>query len=541
MSIDADLNAGMINEGEARRRRKEIADEADFYGSMDGASKFVRGDAIAAVIIILVNIIGGLTIGVLQQGLSIVQAAENYTILTVGEGLVAQVPALLMSTASGLIMTRAASESNLGEQMARQVLMNPKTISTAAILLGALGLVPGLPHLPFLFLAALLGGLAYKLRNEKAAELLTETLEVPVLEGAGAPGAARTAELDAPAPVDLMELQVGYGLIGLVDAERGGELLERIKAIRRQIALDLGFMAPPIHIRDNLQLRPNSYTILIKGAEVVRGEVMTGHVLAIDPGTAEKGLEGVATKEPCFGLPALWVPDSKREQAQLMGYTVVDLASVITTHLTELIRGHAHELLGRQETQALLDGIAKTAPKVVEDLIPQTITLGGLVRVLGNLLRERVPIRDMRTILETVADYASTTKDLDILTEHVRQALARTITHQHLGGDGALSVISLDPTLDRQLAEAIQTHGQGSYLSIAPGFAQRVQGAIKQAAERAISRGVQPVLLCSPSLRPYLRRLIERGLSSLPVLSLNEVEGQVRLQSLEMVKVTDAN
>jgi flagellar biosynthesis protein FlhA len=541
MSIDADLNAGMINEAEARRRRKEIADEADFYGAMDGASKFVRGDAIAAVIIILVNIVGGLTIGVLQQGLSIVQAAQNYTILTVGEGLVAQVPALLMSTASGLIMTRAASESNLGEQMARQILMNPKTINTAAILLGALGLVPGLPHAAFLFLAALLGGLGYKLRKEKAAELLTETMEPLAAEGMAAPGAARTGEPEVPAPVDLMELQVGYGLIGLVDAERGGELLERIKAIRKQIALDLGFMAPPIHIRDNLQLRPNAYTILIKGVEVVRGEVMTGHVLAIDPGTAEKGLEGIATKEPCFGLPALWVPDSRREQAQLMGYTVVDLASVITTHLTELIRGHAHELLGRQETQALLDNMAKTAPKVVEELIPQAITLGGLVRVLGNLLRERVPIRDMRTILETVADYSSTTKDIDILTEHVRQALARTITHQHLGGDGALSVISLDPTLDRQLSESIQTHGQGSYLSIAPGLAQRVQGAIKQAAERAIGRGVQPVLLCSPSLRPYLRRLIERGLSSLPVLSLNEVEGQVRLQSLEMVKVIDAN
>ncbi len=541
MSIDADLNAGMIDEGEARRRRKEIADEADFYGAMDGASKFVRGDAIAAVIIILVNIIGGLTIGVLQQGLSIVQAAQNYTILTVGEGLVAQVPALLMSTASGLIMTRAASESNLGEQMARQVLMNPKTITTAAVLLGALGLVPGLPHAAFLFLAALLGGLSYKLRKEKAAEALTEAMEPIALEGAAAAGAAKPGESEAPAPVDLMELQVGYGLIGLVDAERGGELLERIKAIRKQIAQDLGFMAPPIHIRDNLQLRPNGYTILIKGAEVVRGEVMTGHVLAIDPGTAEKGLEGIATKEPCFGLPALWVPDSKREQAQLMGYTVVDLASVITTHLTELIRGHAHELLGRQETQALLDSMAKIAPKVVEELIPQTITLGGLVRVLGNLLRERVPIRDMRTILETVADYASTTKDIDILTEHVRQALARTITHQHLGGDGSLSVISLDPTLDRQLSEAIQTHGQGSYLSIAPSLAQRVQAAIKQAAERAIGRGVQPVLLCSPPLRPYLRRLIERGLSSLPVLSLNEVEGQVRLQSLEMVKVTDAN
>src|SRR5439155_10867366 len=361
MSIDADLNAGLINEGEARRRRKEIADEADFYGAMDGASKFVRGDAIAAVIIIMVNIIGGLAIGVLQQGLSIVQAAQNYTILTVGEGLVAQVPALLMSTASGLIVTRAASESNLGADIARQVLMNPKTIGTAAGLLAILGLILGLPHTAFLFLAALLGGLAYQLRNttQESELALAGAMESPGASGTAIGGAAKPTDmLETPSPVDLMELQVGYGLIGLVDGDRGGELLERIKAIRKQIAQDLGFMAPPIHIRDNLQLRPNGYTILIKAAELVRGEVMMGHVLAIDPGTDEKGLEGIATREPCFGLPALWVPDSKREQAQLMGYTVVDLASVITTHLTELIRGHAHELLGRQETQALLERMA---------------------------------------------------------------------------------------------------------------------------------------------------------------------------------------
>src|SRR5205807_945728 len=460
MSIDADLNAGLINEGEARRRRKEIADEADFYGAMDGASKFVRGDAIAAG------------------------------------------------------------------------------------LLAILGLIPGLPHTAFLFLAALLGGLAYQLRNttQESELALAGAMESPGASGTAIGGAAKPTDmLETPAPVDLMELQVGYGLIGLVDGDRGGELLERIKAIRKQIAQDLGFMAPPIHIRDNLQLRPNGYTILIKGAELVRGEVMMGHVLAIDPGTAEKGLEGIATREPCFGLPALWVPDSKREQAQLMGYTVVDLASVITTHLTELIRGHAHELLGRQETQALLDRMAKVAPKVVEELIPQAITLGGLVRVLCNLLRERVPIRDMRTILETVADYAPATKDVDALTEYVRQALSRTITHQHLGADDALSVISLDPMLDRQLAEAIQPHAQGAYLSVAPSLAQRVQGAIKQAAERAITRGVQPVLRCSPPSRPHLRRLIERGLSTLPVLSLKVVEGQVRLQSLVVVRIADAN
>jgi flagellar biosynthesis protein FlhA len=538
MSIDADLNAGLIDEAEARRRRAEVAEEADFYGAMDGASKFVRGDAIASVIIILVNIVGGLTIGVLQQGLSVSVAAQNYTILTVGEGLVAQVPALLVSVAAGMVVTRAASESNLGADIARQIFMNPKTIGITAVLLLVLGLTPGLPHVAFLVLAAALGGLAYSLR-----EVPLEPTAAPAPRPAGQPVAsAKQAEsVEILEPLDLMDLQVGYGLIGLVDAERGGELLERIKGLRKQIAQDLGFMVPPVHIRDNLQLRPTAYAILIKGTEVVRGEVMTGHLLAIDPGTAEKGLEGIPTKEPTFGLPALWVPETRREQAQLMGYTVVDLASVITTHLTEVIRGHAHELLGRQETQALLDQVAKTAPKVVEDLIPQTITLGGVVRILGNLLRERVPIRDLRTIIETIADYAPTTKDTDTLTEYVRQALGRAITSQHVGPDGTLTVISLDPTLDRQLSEAVQTHTQGSYLSIAPSMSQRVLAAVKQAVEHAIGRGIQPVLLCSPALRPHLRRLIERGMSSLAVLSLNEVEGQVRIQSLEVVRLADAH
>ncbi len=538
MSIDADLNAGLIDEAEARRRRAEVAEEADFYGAMDGASKFVRGDAIASVIIILVNIVGGLTIGVLQQGLSVTVAAQNYTILTVGEGLVAQVPALLVSVAAGMVVTRAASESNLGADIARQIFMNPKTIGITAVLLLVLGLTPGLPHVAFLVLAAALGGLAYSLR-----EAPPEPTAAPAPRPAGQPVAsAKQAEsVEILEPLDLMDLQVGYGLIGLVDAERGGELLERIKGLRKQIAQELGFMVPPIHIRDNLQLRPTAYAILIKGTEVVRSEVLTGHLLAIDPGTAEKGLEGIPTKEPTFGLPALWVPEAKREQAQLMGYTVVDLASVITTHLTEVIRGHAHELLGRQETQGLLDQVAKTAPKVVEDLIPQAITLGGVVRILGNLLRERVPIRDLRTIIETIADYAPTTKDTDTLTEYVRQALGRAITSQHVGPDGTLTVISLDPALDRQLSEAVQTHTQGSYLSIAPSMSQRVLASVKQAVEHAIGRGIQPVLLCSPALRPHLRRLIERGMSSLAVLSLNEVEGQVRIQSLEVVRLADAH
>ena len=538
MSIDADLSAGLIDEAGARKRRAEVAQGADFYGAMDRASKFVRGDAIASVIIILVNIVGGFAIGVLQQGLSLAQAVQNYTILTVGEGLVYQVPALLVSTASGIIVTRAASESNLGEDIARQILMSPKTLGTAAGLLLTLGLMPGLPHTAFLVLAAILGGMAYQMRTQEQAEVLTVEVKPA---GEALAGAKPVEALDAPVPLDLMELQVGYGLIGLVDNRGGGELLERIKVLRKQIAQDLGFMVPPIHIRDNLQLRPTGYAILIKGVEVVRGEVLTGHLLAIDPGVAQKGLEGIPTREPCFGLPALWIPETRRDQAQIMGYTVVDLASVITTHLTELLRAHAHELLGRQETQALIEQVAKVAPKVVEDLIPQAITLGGLVRILGNLLRERVPIRDMRTILEAVADYASSVKDTDTLTEYVRQALARAITRQHQGADGVLTVISLDPSLDQQLTGSIQAHSQGSYLSVAPAMAQRVLTAVKQAVERAIARGVQPVLLCSPALRPHLRRMVERDLATVPVLSLNEVEGQVRVQSSESVGLSDAN
>ena len=538
MSIDADLSAGLIDEAGARKRRAEVAQGADFYGAMDGASKFVRGDAIASVIIILVNIVGGFAIGVLQQGLSLAQAVQNYTILTVGEGLVYQVPALLVSTASGIIVTRAASESNLGEDIARQILMSPKTLGTAAGLLLTLGLMPGLPHVAFLVLATILGGMAYQMRTQEQAESPAVEAEPA---GEALAGAKPVEAIDAPVPLDLMELQVGYGLIGLVDNRGGGELLERIKVLRKQIAQDLGFMVPPIHIRDNLQLRPTGYAILIKGVEVVRGEVLTGHLLAIDPGVAQKGLEGIPTREPCFGLPALWIPETRRDQAQIMGYTVVDLPSVITTHLTELLRAHAHELLGRQETQALIEQVAKAAPKVVEDLIPQAITLGGLVRILGNLLRERVPIRDMRTILETVADYAPSVKDTDTLTEYVRQALARTITRQHQGADGVLTVISLDPSLDQQLTGSIQAHSQGSYLSIAPALAQRVFAAVKQAVERAIARGVQPVLLCSPALRPHLRRVVERDLAAVPVLSLNEVEGQVRVQSSEIVGLNDAN
>ncbi len=530
MAIDADLNAGLINDKEARQRRKEIAQEADFYGAMDGSSKFVRGDAVAAVVITLVNILGGLTIGVLQQGMTLAAAAQTYTLLTVGEGLVAQVPALIVSTAAGIVITRAASEVNLGFEITRQVLISPKAIGTASGILLAMGLVPGLPHLAFLALGSLTGWMAFQLNeNQKVAAAAPEP---------DSPQVKAEEAATQVVPLDLMEVQVGYGLIGLVDGGQGGALLDRIKGLRRQFAEQMGFVLPPIHIRDNLQLRPNEYAALLKGVELAKSEVMPAHVLAIDPGTAQRGvIHGLPTKEPAFGLPAMWVPEQQREQAQMAGYTVVDPGSAIATHLSELIKRHAHELLGRQEVQGLLDQLGKNHPKLVEEVIPNLIPLGTLVRVLSHLLREGVPIRDLRTILETIADHAASTKDADILTEVARQALGRTITKQYLAPDGSLPIIGLDPRLDRTLADQANAVGQGNQWVPDPLVAQKLLSALKQAAERMVGRGHQPVILCSPSLRRHLRKLTDRILHSVPILGLNEVDSVTRLQAMETVRL----
>ena len=530
MAIDADLNAGLINDKEARQRRKEIAQEADFYGAMDGSSKFVRGDAVAAVVITLVNILGGLTIGVLQQGMTVAAAAQTYTLLTVGEGLVAQVPALIVSTAAGIVITRAASEVNLGFEITRQVLISPKAIGTASGILLAMGLVPGLPHLAFLALGSLTGWMAFQLNEHQKTAVATPEPESPQVK-------AEEAATQV-VPLDLMEVQVGYGLIGLVDGGQGGALLDRIKGLRRQFAEQMGFVLPPIHIRDNLQLRPNEYAALLKGVELAKSEVMPAHVLAIDPGTAQRGIiHGLPTKEPAFGLPALWVPEQQREQAQMAGYTVVDPGSAIATHLSELIKRHAHELLGRQEVQGLLDQLGKNHPKLVEEVVPNLIPLGTLVRVLSHLLREGVPIRDLRTILETLADHAASTKDADILTEVARQALGRTITKQYLAPDGSLPIIGLDPRLDRTLADQANAVGQGNQWVPDPMVAQKLLSALKQAAERMVGRGHQPVILCSPSLRRHLRKLTDRILHSVPILGLNEVDSVTRLQAMETVRL----
>ncbi len=528
MAIDADLNAGLIDEVEARRRREEIAQEADFYGAMDGASKFVRGDAIAGLIITGINILGGLVIGVLQLGIPLDQAVRTYTTMTVGDGLVSQMPALIISTAAGILVTRAGSHSNLGQVLPRQLAQVPEALGVASGVLLVLGLVPGLPFVPFAVLAGVLGSSAYSLKKLKEAEVVEREEAVRRAAEEAPPAPEGPEDVTPLLQVDVLELEVGYGLLHLVDPSQGGDLLERIRSIRRQIALEMGVVVPPIRIRDNLQLRPNEYMILIKGIEVARSELKEGHYLAMNPGIGEEGLDGIPTREPAFGLEALWIREELREEAQIRGYTVVDHSTIVATHLTEIIKRNAHELLGRQETQNLLDMVKEQAPALVEELVPNLLPLGTVQKVLQNLLRERVSIRDLRTILETLADYAPSTKDPELLTEYVRAAMRRAITKQYQDEDGKLPVIVLDHQLEELLGGAVQRTDHGAFLSLEPGLAQRVLAALSRAAEAVSLQNLVPVVLTAPGLRLPLRKLTERVLPSVAVLSHNEVEGPIR-------------
>ncbi len=528
MAIDADLNAGLIDEVEARRRREEIAREADFYGAMDGASKFVRGDAIAGLIITGINILGGLVIGVLQLGIPLDQAVRTYTTMTVGDGLVSQMPALIISTAAGILVTRAGSHSNLGQVLPRQLAQVPEALGVASGVLLVLGLVPGLPFVPFAVLAGVLGSSAYSLKKLKEAEVVEREEAVRRAAEEAPPAPEGPEDVTPLLQVDVLELEVGYGLLHLVDPSQGGDLLERIRSIRRQIALEMGVVVPPIRIRDNLQLRPNEYMILIKGIEVARSELKEGHYLAMNPGIGEEGLDGIPTREPAFGLEALWIREELREEAQIRGYTVVDHSTIVATHLTEIIKRNAHELLGRQETQNLLDMVKEQAPALVEELVPNLLPLGTVQKVLQNLLRERVSIRDLRTILETLADYAPSTKDPELLTEYVRAAMRRAITKQYQDEDGKLPVIVLDHQLEELLGGAVQRTDHGAFLSLEPGLAQRVLAALSRAAEAVSLQNLVPVVLTAPGLRLPLRKLTERVLPSVAVLSHNEVEGPIR-------------
>jgi flagellar biosynthesis protein FlhA len=532
MSIDADLNAGIIDEAEARKRREAISQEADFYGSMDGASKFVRGDAIAALLIIFINILGGLGIGVLEHGMSVVEAAKRFTLLTVGDAIVAQIPALIMSTAAGIIVTRVSTKTSLGRDLTDQIFFNPHLVAAVAGMLFFLGFLPGLPHVAFLLLGSMTAGLAYVLWTQKQETARLKSL--PQKKDASATSATET--VDTVTPPDLLELHVGYGLVPFVDHAQGGELLERIRAIRRQTALDMGFVVPAVHIRDNLQLKPHEYSILLKGIQVAKGELVPRNLLAINPGHARKGLQGKPGKDPCFGLPAVWIVPADKERAQMEGYTVVDGPAIIATHLTEFIKTNGHELLGRQEVQNLLDNLAKAYPKVVDELIPTQISLGAVVRILKNLLRERVSIRDLRTILETVADYTTQSKDPDTLTEYARQNLSRTISTQYANAEGLVQVISLDPILDRRLTEAMKPSG-GEQGGLPPSVLNQVITSVRQAIERVVSQGYQPILLCSQSIRSQLYRLVSPGVHALAVLSPNELDSKTKIQAIEVVRM----
>jgi flagellar biosynthesis protein FlhA len=533
MSIDADLNAGIITDQDARTRRQNLEREADFYGSMDGAIRFVRGDAIAGILITLINIIGGFGIGVFQQGMEVTEAAQIYTLLTIGDGLVSQLPALVISTAAGLVVTRAVSDKNMPMELVGQLLNQPYAFVIASIALFFFGLIPGLPHFPFFLLSVLTGGIAYyRLKNIQTEE--TQNLK-KLDEEARAPVPERVESI---LPLDIMELEVGYELIPLVDADRNGELLERIKSIRRQFALEMGFIVPPLHIRDNLQLKPSDYSIVLKGVEVANGSVMMGRLLAMNPGDSEKEIEGIKTTEPTFGLPAIWVPASARQEAQISGYTVVDPATVITTHIKETIKRHGHELLGRQEAQALLDKFKESNPKVIEELIPNLLTLGKVQRVLQNLLKEQISIRDLRTILEQLADFAPSTQDTDVLTEFVRQSLARPITKQYQSADGTLSVMTLDRGIEDIIEGSIQRTESTSFLALEPGVAEKLLARLKTSMESIAPRlESSPVLLASPTIRIHLRRFTERFLPDLVILSHSEVTPSVQIRTLEVVSI----
>ena len=529
MAIDADLNAGLIGDDDARRRRAEIAQEADFYGSMDGASKFVRGDAVAGIMIMMINIVGGLIVGVVQHGLDLATAANNYTLLTIGDGLVAQIPALVISTAAGIVVSRVSSDEDLNQQIVRQMFGRPQAIFLTAGILGLMGMIPGMPHTAFLLIGGGLAGIGYLLLKRTRAAAETLPLE------------AGPAKADEPvdvgwhdvAAVDRLGLEVGYRLVPLVDRHQDGDLLRRIRGIRKKIAQDLGFLVPPVHIRDNLQLKPNNYRVTLKGVTVAEGEAIAGKFLAINPGRVLGVVSGQTATDPAYGLPAVWIEANQRDQAQTYGYTVVDTGTVVATHLTKVINEHAPELLGREETQQLLDHVGKQQPKLVEDLTPKMLSVTGVQKVLQNLLEEQVHIRDMRTILETLAENAGRTQDPDELTASVRVALGRAIIHETFGGAQELPVMALDPNLEHILMQALATRGDAG-AGLEPGLAERLVRETVGAVDRQETAGLPAVLLSPPAIRAILARFLRRSAPSLKVLSHAEVpDGKtIRITSL---------
>ena len=528
MAIDADLNAGLIDEAEARSRRSAISREAEFYGAMDGASKFVRGDAIAGIVITLINIIGGLVIGVLQKELTLAKAVDNYTLLTIGDGLVSQIPALIISTGAGILVSRASSEGqNIGSEVASQIGFQPRALAIGSFIVLLFGFAPGMPLVPFALLAAIIFFISRTLKSKKGEEQIevAETQE----EEAEAQG---PEDIQRLLPLDSLEMEIGYGLITIVDDKTQGNLLDRIRALRKQFAVDMGMVIPSIHIRDNLELKPSEYAFCIKGNEVAKGEIMADHLLAINPGDAKMKLEGIQTRDPAFGLPAVWIDPEKKSEAQLAEYTVVEPASVITTHLSEVVRQHGYEFLGRQEVQSLLDNVSKTDPKVVEELMPGLLNLGAVQKVLQNLVREQVSIRDILTVIETLADYAPLTKDTDILTEYVRQRLSRTITKPYLENKKTLKVLNIKPSIEELLSKGINQTDFGAYLALGPSEANKIVNHVKKSLDDVAARIEQPVILCSTTVRRHLKKLCDSFQINVAVFSHNEIPGGLQVQSL---------
>lgn len=531
MAIDADLNAGLINEEQAKKRRAEVSQEADFYGSMDGASKFVRGDAIAGILITAINIIGGIIIGVAQNGMDFGSATETFTLLTVGDGLIAQIPAIIISVAAGIIATRNTDERGLSEQLESQFSVNPKGMYVAAGILVLFALIPGFPVMPFFIVAGILGFMAYRI--EKGKEHAIETEKLNAIEEKE----NTTDDLDELLNLELVELEVGYGLVNIVDSEQSGDLLERISHIRKQFVSDWGVIVPSVRIRDNLELKPGGYQIKIKGIMVAESELRPDHFLAMDPGTVIEEIDGVKTREPVFGLDAVWINEELKEDAQYNGYTVVDLSTVLATHLTEIVKTNLHEMFGRQELVRVLDNLKQEYPKIVDDLIPDILKLGTVLKVMQNLLREGISIRDMRTILESLAENGTIIKDADSLTELAREALYRTITERVKSENGDIPLFTLDRGIEESLAQNLIQTEHGQQLSLDPKLTQTILASLNERIEEATEMGEKMVVLCSPVIRRHFKRLTEKFIPNLIVVSHNELSPEVNIRSLGTVRV----
>ncbi len=530
MAIDAELNAGMINEAEARSRRRTVEQEADFYGAMDGASKFVRGDAIAAILITLINVLGGFAIGIMQKGMTVSEALQRFTLLSIGDGLVSQIPALITSTAAGILVTRAAAKEELGSELTKQLLSYPKVMTILTVMLLIFAVIPGLPMFPFMILAAMTGFLAYNLKGEQQAAKTAAALgETSATAAKGA--AASPDKLETLLNLDSLQIELGYGLINLADARKGGDLLERVTGVRKTFAQEMGVIIPPIRLRDNLQLEANRYRFLLKGNSIVEGELMPGHWLAMNASNSKVVLKGMPTVEPVFKLPATWIADSERKNAEASGYTVVDAPSVLVTHLSETVKRHCHEILSRQDVQNLLDNLKTTHATVVTELIPGQLNVGQVQRILQNLLAEGVSIRNLAGILEKVSDYTSTTKNPDELSEYARRALGPQIVKPYQGEKGGLQAITLDPRLEQQIAQGVRQTPTEISLTMEPKLARHVVDTLSQRLQQLLSAGQPPVVLCAPQIRLAFRRFFETTFSELTVLAYTEVPSRIEIQS----------